>query len=426
MMTMKVFITHFTPLFQRKKNIIKQFGNDLEFIENEPTNFEKFKNLKKSEISVFVKHIEIFRRNLDEPCIVLEDDMIKNEDYEDNLKKCIDTLPDTWDVIFPGACANIRSPPGHHKSKTTRGLGMYILNKGSGQKIVEHFDRAESITVPIDHWLNTLPLDYYLYEPILVSQGSETGIFPSAIRGPPKILYYFTIGFDKTFGPCLQLAIETLRRYSKNSSIMVLLDEDMDVELPDDVIVYKCKNSRTPEESSMRKLDIFDYPIVHSFDRVLFIDSDIVTHCDINAIVKKIDTDQLYVYTEDFPDGHNHIYFSLRNYTRDQLESLKGVGVFNAGLFGFIPSDVMKKHFDGVRSLIRNHKGEFYYEQSFMNVYFNLIPNSTNRTLFTDDNYQMGRVKDQSYEGKMIHFAGSGSGGAYKHGYMKTYTDKYW
>ncbi len=419
---MKTYVTHYTPLYKRKQSIIEQFGKDVEFVENEPETFEKFRDIKKSEISLFVKHLEIFKKS--ELCIVLEDDVIKNEGYERDLQLCLDTLPEKWDVIFPGACAGIRSPLGHHKSKQTRGLGMYILNKGVGQKILNFFEKAAVINQPIDHWMNTLPLDYYLYEPLLVSQGSEIGVFPSAIRGPQKILYYFTIGFDKTFVKCLELAIETLRRYS-SQTIVALVDEDIDVDLPG-VIVYKCKKSKTPEESSMRKLDIFNYPIIYSFDKVLFIDSDIVTHCDIDSIVLKIsDPEKLYVYTEDFPGGHTHLYFSLCNYTSEQLASLKDVGVFNAGLFGFIPSECMKKHFDGVKELIQKHTGKFYYEQSFMNVYFNLIPNSTDRNLFTDENYRMGHVKDQSYENKLIHFAGSGSGGTFKYNNMKKYVDTY-
>ncbi len=421
---MKTYVIHYAPMFQRKRSMIEQFGNQLEFVDVEPTDYEKFKGLKPSEVSVFVKHLEVFKRS--ERCIVLEDDSIKNDNYDDNLRTCLETLPEMWDVIFPGACAGIRSPKGHHESKGTRGLGMYILNQGVGQKLVDFFNAETVITKPIDHWMNTLPLKYYLYEPLLVSQGSEVGVYPSAIRGPPKILYYFTIGFDKTFGDCLRLAIETLRRYS-SQTVMVLIDEDMQVDgLPSDVIVYKCAKSRTPEESSMRKLDVFDYPLVRTFDKVVFIDSDIVTHCDVDSIAMKItDPGKLYVYTEDFPNGHTHLYFSLCNYTQEQLESLKDVGVFNAGLFGFIPSEIMKQHFDNVRSLIRNHTGKFYYEQSFMNVHFNLIPNSTDRGLFTDDNYRMGHVKDQSYKGKLIHFAGSGSGGTFKYKNMKAYVDKY-
>ena len=241
-----------------------------------------------------------------------------------------------------------------------------------------------------------------------------------------KILYYFTIGFDKTFGQCLQLAIETLRQYS-SQTIIVLLDEDIQIELPSDVIVYKCKKTNSPEEASMRKLDIFDYPFVHTFDKVVFIDSDIVTHCDIDSIVNKIDSEKLYVYTENFQNGHTHIYFSLLNYTSEQLNFLhnKNIGVFNAGLFGFIPSDTMKKHFDDIKTLIRNHTGRFYYEQSFMNVYFNLLPDSTDRSLFTDYNYKMGNIQDQSYKNKLVHFAGSGSGGTIKYINMKNYVNKY-
>ena len=63
---------------------------------------------------------------------------------------------------------------------------MYILNVGVCKKILNIIDIEPSINKPIDHWFNLIQhkynLKYYWSEPVLVKQGSEIGIFNSAIR----------------------------------------------------------------------------------------------------------------------------------------------------------------------------------------------------------------------------------------------------
>jgi len=46
--------------------------------------------------------------------------------------------------------------------------------------------------------------------------------------------------------------------------------------------------------------------------------------------------------------------------------------VFNAGQFAFVPSLAFQTHFLALNDAILNHEGEFFYEQSHMNKYFNL------------------------------------------------------
>ena len=63
---------------------------------------------------------------------------------------------------------------------------MYILNVGVCKKIMDIIDIEPYIYETIDHWFNLIQhkynLKYYWSEPILVKQGSEIGIFNSAIR----------------------------------------------------------------------------------------------------------------------------------------------------------------------------------------------------------------------------------------------------
>jgi hypothetical protein len=94
---MKLFITHYTPLASRKQNIIKQLNEagiyDYEFIETydreqlNKSDIEKFSQIKLSDISLFLKHIEIFKKELDDIVVVLEDDAILVDNFKDKLDK---------------------------------------------------------------------------------------------------------------------------------------------------------------------------------------------------------------------------------------------------------------------------------------------------------------------------------------------------
>jgi len=201
---MKIYINHYTPLTSRKENIINQLKmyniEDYEFIEKydredlKQDDIKKFSGIKLSEISLFLKHIEIFKKELDnnEKIIVLEDDAIFVDNFKEKLDIYIKELEkiNDWDVIFSADCCNLHiqsvKEKLFYKSNGSRGTCMYILNAGVCKKILKIIDIEKCINKPIDHWFNLIQhkynLKYYWSEPILVKQGSEIGIFNSAIR----------------------------------------------------------------------------------------------------------------------------------------------------------------------------------------------------------------------------------------------------
>jgi hypothetical protein len=84
----------------------------------------------------------------------------------------------------------------------------------------------------------------------------------------------------------------------------------------------------------------------------------------------------------------------------------------------------MKNHFDNIRSMINEYKGEFFYEQSFLNVYFNKN-NKTNRIVISNDNYKMHPIPHVNYEGKLVHFCGGPGNALNKYTLMTRYIWKY-
>lgn len=244
-----------------------------------------------------------------------------------------------------------------------------------------------------------------------------------------KDLVYYTIGYSPSYVDITELSIRTLRMFGWSGDIMILCDEslrELCTQRIANVEIVTFPDSKTPQEASMRKVTIFDVPGIEMYDRVLFLDSDIVVHVDVSTLFARVTNPELlYVSTESTDQGcHRHVYFSLENYTEDQLQHFKrhSVHVFNAGTFAFVRGVTMQQHFAAVRGMIAAHKGNFFYEQSFLNVYFN-TRGITDRSLFSSERYAFHHGDTLNHAGKLVHFCGNPGVGLEKiarmTGYMK-------
>jgi hypothetical protein len=121
------------------------------------------------------------------------------------------------------------------------------------------------------------------------------------------------------------------------------------------------------------KLRIMSLTNLSDYDKVLYLDNDIVVNGDLNTLFDVIEKPNvLYVASTGDFDGHSNEWHSSKKtpYSSTTLENLKKneIWPFNVGHFGFIPSKKMKEHLDNCYEL-RN--SEFYeYEQIAMNTYF--------------------------------------------------------
>lgn len=192
-------------------------------------------------------------------------------------------------------------------------------------------------------------------------------------------LIYFTIGHNPAYVKLLELCLKSLRKHCDMSHIKTLIMCDKHYQqyiqhLPFDYFVVTDDN-HSPEQTSMRKIEIFGFQSLYLFDKVIFLDADIIITGDLNVIFDKMTDDEvLYTFNEsdDFRE-HNLVYFGMKNYDDRQLQEFvkRNVKVFNCGQFGFIVSHAMGDHFSNVLYMMKTHQGEHYYEQSFMNYYFN-------------------------------------------------------
>lgn len=130
-------------------------------------------------------------------------------------------------------------------------------------------------------------------------------------------------------------------------------------------------------EASMQKLKIYEFEKIDEYKKILFLDLDILVVGDLSKIFEeRMNPNILYSATHRFSQNiHRTSYHTIQQYTDTHLEMLAKLNIFsfNAGQFLFLNTPTMKNHFKNVSEFIKKWKGKYFFEQSFMNTYFNTL-----------------------------------------------------
>jgi len=215
-MNIKVFVTHYSKLIDRKKHIdeqLKKHSIDAEFILDydkeiisgtndsiESSTVDSIKrkfNLSDSKISLFLKHIICYKKIVEnyDYALILEDDVILDDNFCQKLNKYMSELPSDWDMFFLGDGCGLHIPQDEikenqyiYKARTpshAKCTDSYLVTKDCANKLLYYFNYVTKISSPIDWWLNisysALSLKYYWCEPTIVTQGSQNGTFNSSL-----------------------------------------------------------------------------------------------------------------------------------------------------------------------------------------------------------------------------------------------------
>ena len=190
-----------------------------------------------------------------------------------------------------------------------------------------------------------------------------------------KRCVYYVIGGEPEYTKVLEASLRSVRRFHppRTLDVVVMCDASYrdHVSHIRDIRIIETPPNTNGLGTSMRKVQIPEN--LRKYERVLYLDCDIIVCASLDPLFDMIkDEGVLYTCTEGGPQNHRHIFWSLLSHTRETLETFqeKNIGVFNAGLFGFIPSDPMYAHFDTIQKMMDGHDGPYFLEQSFMNHYF--------------------------------------------------------
>lgn len=220
---LKIYVIHYTPLIERKKHILIQFEKqnitNYEFIEkynkedlNECDKVLFDKSIGESMMSLMNKHFYIYKliaKNY-ENSLILEDDVVLCDNFNEILNKYINQLPNDYDMLFIGDGCNLHIEANRLTQNkniyekclyptiwggdgASRCTDSYIISKKCAIKLCNYISKlSNKIIVKSDFWLNIASRDnnlkVYWAEPTIVTQGTSNGLFYSSIILDIKIL----------------------------------------------------------------------------------------------------------------------------------------------------------------------------------------------------------------------------------------------
>ena len=219
----QVYVVHYSPLQERKNKLIEALRKaeiaDVEWIECEieegqlseyyqpnqqqwyqklmPLSYshhEPYRELKKSELSIAAKHLKVYEnilQNKYETSLILEDDVVFEKDLKEKIGEYLEKTPADWDLIFIGSGCNLRIPenkrsPGKvaylKEHPATKCLDSYLVRHAAVEKF---YNTLRPISLPMDFEMNyhllINNLKCYWWEPPIVRQGSQCGLYDSEI-----------------------------------------------------------------------------------------------------------------------------------------------------------------------------------------------------------------------------------------------------
>lgn len=188
-------------------------------------------------------------------------------------------------------------------------------------------------------------------------------------------LIYYVIGGKPEYKDLLECSIEALRRHTK-CDVMVMCDESYLPHISNLSINHIHVTPHNPNHihASMRKTEIFNFRYIDTYDKILYLDCDIIVDGPLDHVFHTItNPTKLYVVPDRFPFTAEYFSCKDKPYSKEELTTFEtnGLKAFNAGQFGFCNSNQMREHFQEVCKLKQTYDSRYhFYEQSFMNFHF--------------------------------------------------------
>jgi|TARA_R110000851_G_scaffold78423_1_gene173021 GR25 family glycosyltransferase involved in LPS biosynthesis len=225
--TEKVYVVHYTRLIERRQKLEGFFRNnnikpdyiheyDKETLTSETleeyylfeqkayeervdtvygSNTSPFRPMSRAEISCTIKHYHAIKK-LGEECVehglILEDDVVFCDNFVGRFNSYLKKTPDDWDAIFMGSCCELETSSYEQRSEeqiafhkehpASKCADAYLLRAELAQKI----STTMKPFVVISDWELACQLaehdaKVYWWEPALIHQGSESGLFNTTL-----------------------------------------------------------------------------------------------------------------------------------------------------------------------------------------------------------------------------------------------------
>lgn len=204
-----------------------------------------------------------------------------------------------------------------------------------------------------------------------------------------KNLVYFTINYSLEYVDLFLYCLKSIVNKDEPDAFDLLvicppafekiineLIHDRNIDLRGfNLLFHNVDEAKDGVEASMNKLKIYQFKNIIEYGKVLFLDVDILAKEPISELFNlELDPDILYSAIHNASDHlHNTKFHKLVDYDLAKMNEFrdKRIYAFNAGQFMFINSMKMMHHMYNVDWMTRAWPGEYFFEQAFMNHYFN-------------------------------------------------------
>lgn len=252
-----------------------------------------------------------------------------------------------------------------------------------------------------------------------------------------RVLIYFTVGGQPGYAELWARCLESVRRNLPGDrfkvEILVISDRaglealERVERVVCDVCWMRVPDFEDGEAASRTKLRVFDWQRIDEFDRVLFLDADVLATRPLDDELLTLPLQAGVLYAAPGSAGHGLMdpYHGLGH--RDPLEAralaAKGVRAFNTGVFMFLNTPAMRRHFANVQTLMNLWPHRAFYEQAYMNAYF-LAIGAANTSLLSQRVRLCypSETRPRDLGHTLVHFAGKPGDGAGKIQRMNQFT----
>ncbi len=156
--------------------------------------------------------------------------------------------------------------------------------------------------------------------------------------------------------------------------------------------------------SCRSRLDIFNFEIIKKYDKILYIDIDIIVKGDLNKIFDLCKLNLLYVLEEGAIDNDLN-YWGKTLFTQDEINKYTDKSAFTSGIILFKNCDTIRELFDIIKKDM-NDRYHYFYDQPFI-VYnsfkYNLYDNKILKRYVINNEYFI-------HSDKIIHHFPGGPG----------------
>ena len=268
--------------------------------------------------------------------------------------------------------------------------------------------------------------------------------FNFSLDSKKRNLVYFTVGYSKEYIDLLKCCIFSIVFNCKdlsNVDFLLITDDKQSFDevsktFPDLNLNYLVfPKAKDGVEASMNKLKVFEYKNIFKYKKILFLDADIVLNNDVNQIFNlDIQDHKIYSLTHEGCgyEVHNSKYHNITRYTKEKINRLTKLKIkpFNAGQFLMLSSVGMARHFTNIKYITDLWQKDYFFEQSFLNTYFNY--NEAANTSLLEDYFSIYYIAQHKIESlkidksKNIHYAGDPCNGSTKLEFLKSEFPNYY